>query len=130
MAKNITTEAQQLNNVAFKAIVDSVKIYAEPRAESGFTLRASTKDVELINGVKHTLEYCPSTMFGIPKFQEFLEAGIPVGAIEHCQDFDADGNTVEVYKVVDDNFGILITGHVNGPYASVETVKCKMRIEL
>ena len=130
MSENITTQAQQLNKVAFRAVTDAIKFYKDPRAESGVTLRASTKTVELINGVNHTMDLCPSTMYGIPKFKEFLEEGVAVGAIEITQDFDADGKTIDVYRVVDDNFVILVTGHVTGPYANVETVKYKMKSEL
>lgn len=130
MSENITTQAQQLNKVAFRAVTDAIKFYKDSRAESGVTLRASTKTIELVNGVNHTMDLCPSTMYGIPKFKEFLEAGVAVGAIELTQDFDADGQLIDVYKVIDDNFAILVTGHVTGPYANVETVKCKMKSEL
>lgn len=130
MSESITTQAQQLNNVAFRAVTDAIKFYKSPKAESGVSLRASTKTVKLINGVNHTLDLCPSTMYGIPKFKEFLDAGVAVGALEITQDFDADGNTIDVYRVVDDNFVILVTGHVTGPYANIETVKHKLKSEL
>ena len=76
------------------------------------------------------MDLCPSTMYGIPKFKEFLEEGVTKGAIEITQDFDADGKTVDVYRVIDDDYVILVTGHVTGPYANVETVKYKMKSEL
>lgn len=129
-AQNMTAQAQQLADVPFLAVADAIKLFQNPKAISGETLRLSSNVITLADGTKVSMDLCPSTQYNIELFKGFLQNGIDEGVLKHSDDFDADGRHVDVYRVIDEEYTILVTGHVTGPFANIKTVKHKKKCEL